>query len=473
MKKVSALLLACLILNSCSLAPKYKKPVMDMPEQQLTGDISAFVNPKWWEMFGSENLNALVEEALKNNQSLASALARTEQAFAQFKMTRSGLLPSAGVGASANWGTQTPSGQIVSSPLEIYSVAPMVSFELDIWGKNRSLSESDKAKYFATKAAYDLSRLMAASNVVNAYFLILALDANIEILKSAIADGEKITDIYSKRLKAGTASKSDYLRVKANNETDKANLVDLQIQLSSAQSALAVLCGRSPSDIVTGSISRNKNINQLIITPDVPEGLNSDILNRRPDVLQAEQNLISANALIGAARADYLPSITLTGTAGYASSSLSHLIASGTGFWGLAGGLAAPIFQGGKIRAENKAAEAAFRQARAEYHLAVENAFKDVYDALTANRLRRDVLAHYGQAANDMQESYAMAQAQFNAGVIDTVNLLDIKRTMLNAQLAMVNSQYNLLTALSGLSKALGGGWVARGDGDKKRQQLP
>jgi len=435
---------------------------MDMPEQQITGGISPYINPKWWEMFGSANLNSFVQEALENNKTLAIALAQTEQAFAQLRITRASLFPEADIGANTNWGTLAPSGQIAPDPVEAFSIAPKVSFELDIWGKNRKLSESDRARYFATRAAYDLSRLMVSANVVNAYFLVLSLDASIEILKTAIADGEKINEVYLKRLKAGTISRADYLRVRANSETDKATLIDLQAQLSAAKSALAILCGRSPRDIVEKDIKRSKNINELIVVPQIPAGLNSEILRYRPDVRQAEQNLISANALIGVARAEYFPEIALTGTAGYASAALVGLISPATAFWSLAGGLTAPIFQGGRIRAANRAAEAAARQAFAEYQLAVENAFKDVYDALTANRLRRNILAHSKQAAKDMQASYNIARAQFNAGIIDTVNLLDIRRTMLNARLNMVNSQYNLLTAVSGLSKALGGGWQAK-----------
>ncbi|MCL2485600.1 MAG: efflux transporter outer membrane subunit [Endomicrobia bacterium] len=458
MPKIYLLMLPLFILGGCLMGPNYKKPAMDLPaESNNQTDINPFIKPDWWTMFQDPVLNSLVAEALENNKDLQIALANVEQAQAQFKITKADVMPAANLNLQTTYGTVTPGGAVLSAPVHTYIAEPTISWELDIWGKQRRLNESAKAQYFATTAAKDLTRLALTANVVNAYFLLLTLDAQLNIAKTTVDADNETVRVYRNRYKAGFASELDLRRIEADLESVKASAKDLERQVSEAQSALAVLTGRTPREIVEAKIPRGKKLNEIILIPNIPEGIPSNVLQKRPDVLEAEEQLISANAQIGTAKASYFPNISLTAGAGYASESLSNLF--DTGIWSLAGGIVQPLFEGGKIKAQNKKAQAAYKGALASYEKTVENAFKDVYDSLNANRITREVYAAVLRQTQDMQRSYDITKDQYNAGLIDTINLLDVKRNLLQAQMSLASARYSELAAVVSLSKALGGGW--------------
>jgi len=431
-----------------------------MPEaSENQGDISPFTNSQWWTMFGDDVLNSLVKETLENNKDLQSAMAKVEEARAQLRISRADLMPSIGAGIQGSWGTVTSNGVLIEDPVQSYITGLSASWELDLWGKQRSLTKAAKAQFFVTKAARDLVRLTLEANVVNAYFLVLTLDEQLAAAKSMLDDDEETVKIYKDRYEAGLIAEIDLRRIEADMESVRATYQGLQRQLLEAQSALAVIAGRSPKEIVSGNIQRGKPLDQIILIPEIPEGIPSGILAKRPDVLQAEESLIAANAQIGAARASYFPSISLTGEAGYASDTLTNLITGVGGVWNLAANLMQPIFEGGKIRAQNKAAKAVYKEQLAAYQLIVQNAFKDVYDSLNANKINREVFDSTNKETQDMERSFEIAADQYKAGLIDTINLLDVKRTLLQARMNLASARYGQLTAAVSLSKALGGGW--------------
>ncbi|MCL1972276.1 MAG: efflux transporter outer membrane subunit [Endomicrobia bacterium] len=440
------------------MGPNYKKPVEDLPAAaDNQNEIAPFIKHNWWEMFQDPVLNSLVQETLAGNKDIQIALARVEEAQAQFKITRADSMPSLNMGFQGTYGTASNDGVIIEQPVQLYTTAPVISYELDIWGKQRRLNQSAKARYFSTKAAKDLTELIVTANVVNAYFLLLTLDAQLEIVKDTLESYGQIVKVYRDRYKAGYIEELDLRRVEADMQSVEVSKIDLERQISQAQSALAVLAGKTPREIVEQQMQRGKKLEEVYLIPNIPEGIPSKVLEKRADVLQAEEQLISANAQIGAARASYFPQISLTGEAGYVSNSLTNLM--DAGIWSLAGNLVQPLFEGGKIKAMNKQAEAAYKEALAVYEQTVENAFKDVYDSLNANKMYREIYVAADLQAKAMNRSYKIAADQFKAGLIDTINLLDVKNSYLQAQTALVSARYNQLTAVVNLSKALGGGW--------------
>lgn len=458
MKNFKLVLILCLFMQSCAVGPNYKRPPMDLPSAAENEDVAPFVKPDWWTMFNDPVLNSLVEEALANNKSLQAVIAQVDQAKAQLSISRADLMPQITADGQGSYGTLV-NGQRFSNPVQGYIATADASYSFDIWGKNRRLTEAAKAEYYASGAGRDYARLVLAVNTIGAYYLILTLDAQLKITSETLSDDQKVVSVLKNRVDAGLAGELDLRRAEADSNGVLARQEDLKRQLSQAQSALLVILGRSPKDIVEGSVTRGKTLDEIQIIPDVPQGIPSTLLARRPDVYQAEQQLRAANAQIGAARAQYFPDISLTAAAGYVSGALSGLFSGANGGWNFAGAIGLPIFEGGRIRAQNKAAQAAYREMLADYELAVQTAFKDVLDALTDNEAARKIYSATDDQVYDMLESYRISQDQFDAGLIDTIDLLDVKRELLSSQTNLAQEKYAEIMALVNVARALGGGW--------------
>ena len=254
----------------------------------------------------------------------------------------------------------------------------------------------------------------------------------------------------------------DLRRVQANMSSVKADLDNLRLQLSKAETALAVLLGKSPRAMMEEKITRGKSLNELTLVPDVPADLPSDLLERRPDVMTAEQNLIAANANIGVARASYFPDISLTAAAGYASNALTSLFTGGSGVWSLGADAVSPIFNGGKIKAENKKAEAQYREILANYQKTLQLAFKEALDAINSNQRYRQIYDSYLAQTKDMRRSYELTKKQENAGLIGVTDLLSVEETLLSSEMSLSTARQNELDAVVDLAKALGGGWTSQ-----------
>lgn len=450
-------LAACLtLLAGCMLGPNYKQPELELPKGEAADNFSIFTNAKWWEVFEDPTLNALETEALAYNKDLQAAAARVDQARAAVGIAQADQLPSITAAAeSGRAGNDKGSGQTQST------AGVSASFELDLWGKYRRLSEAARARLLAGEAARDTVRLTLTADVANNYFALRMLDEQLLIAQRTLKARQENVRIYESRYKNGYSTEVDLKRVEANMASVQAQERQIQLKITQTETALAVLVGRSPREIVENSIARGKSLNEITLIPDVPENLPSDLLARRPDIRSAEGQLIAANANIGAARASYFPSIPLTASAGFASGALDKLFMGPSGVWALGGQVLAPIFEGGKIRAQNKQAEAEYAEMLASYEKTVQGAFKEAYDALAANRLNREVYDSYKQQTAAMQRSYDLTKKQEDAGLIGVTDLLDVEENLLSAEMNLTSARNDELSAIVNLSKALGGGWNA------------
>ena len=334
-----------------------------------------------------------------------------------------------------------------------------MSFELDLWGKYRRLSEAARAKLLASEASRDTVRLTLTADVAKNYFALRMLDAQLIIARRTLDARKENVRIYTSRYKNGYSTEVDLKRMEANMASVQAQEQQLRLKITQTETALSVLVGKSPREIIENNTPRGKTLADITLVPDVPEGIPSDLLARRPDVRAAEGNLIAANANIGAARASYFPSIPLTASAGYASGALDNLFRGSSGVWAIGGQILAPIFEGGKIRAQNKQAEAAYREMLATYEKTVQGAFKEALDAIAANRINREIFDSYKQQTAAMQRSYDLTKKQEDAGLIGVTDLLDVEENLLSAEMNLASARNDELAAIVNLSKALGGGW--------------
>lgn len=457
LKKISALTLSAGLLAGCMLGPNYKQPEWDFPTGMESDRFSVFTNVKWWEVFEDPVLNSFEQEALAYNKDLQAAVARVDQARAAVGIARADQLPSLSAAAdSGRSGTNAGSGESQST------ANVSVSYELDLWGKYRRLSEAARAQLLASEASRDTVRLTLTADVAKNYFNLLMLDAQIEIASRTLEARKENVRIYQSRYENGYSTEVDLRRVQANMSSVQAQEQKLQLQRTQTETALSVLLGKSPREMIENNLPRGKKLSEVTLIPDIPENLPSDLLARRPDVRSAEGQLIAANANIGAARASYFPSIPLTASAGYASDALNRLFSGAAGVWSLGGNLLTPIFEGGKIRAQNKQAEAKYAEMLASYEKTVQGAFKEAFDALAANRMNRQVYESYKKQTAAMQRSYDLTKKQEDAGLIGVTDLLDVEENLLSAEMNLAAARNDELAAVVNLSKALGGGWNIR-----------
>ena len=449
---------ACAVLCAgCTLGPNYKKPQTDTPQGDAPANYAVFTQQNWWQMFDDPVLNEIEDTALKYNWDLKAAVARVDQARAEVTIAGADQLPSVSAGATTGReGNSAGSGESMSR------AGLNVAFELDLWGKYRRMKESARAQLLATEAARDTVRLTLTADVAKQYFMMLMLDEQIKIADRTLAARQENVRIYQSRYDAGYATEVDLRRVQANMQSVKAQGDTLRLNLAKTETALSVLLGKSPRAIAEEKIERGKGLNEVTLVPDVPADLPSDLLERRPDVMTAEQNLIAANANIGVARASYFPDISLTAAAGYASSALTSLFTGGSGVWSLGADAVSPIFNGGKITAENKKAEAKYREILADYQKTLQLAFKEALDAINSNQMYRQIYDSYLAQTNSMRRSYELTKKQEDAGLIGVTDLLSVEETLLASEMDLATARNNELDAVVDLAKALGGGWTAK-----------
>ncbi len=455
-KKYLLLALGFTFLAGCALGPNYKRPDLDLPaDVQISAEnYSVFQNYEWWQMFADDNLNKLEKQALQYNRDLRMAVARVDQARAGVTSAVADQLPTIGLqGGSGRAGTYYGSAQTVSSG----TIA--AAFELDLWGKYRRLSEAARGELLATMTAKDTVLLSLTSEVATAYFTLRMLDAQLDIANKTLKTRRESVRIYNSRYNAGVIAEVDLRRVEADMYSVEAQAKELELSVRKAETALAVLVGESPREIVAGAEERSGHLRDVAVLPDVPEHLPAKFLAKRPDVRSAEGELIAANARIGAARAAYFPDISLTGAAGYASNELDRLFMSPNGIWGVAASVAQPIFAGGKILAQNRSAKAKYQEMLANYEKTVQTAFKEALDALNANRINREIFDIMLKQTLALRRSYELTKKQEDAGLISTMELLDVERNLLNAEMTLASARQAELVGLVNLSKALGGGW--------------
>ena len=453
-------LLAVALLAGCAVGPNYKRPAVQTPATFRFADGSAtnsFGDLAWWQVFQDPCLRNLIGTALTNNYDLQQAVARVELARNQAAVANSAFFPQIGysgdIGRGQNAVYNTPTslnGRTTSSAQLTLGVA----WEIDFWGRIRRSSEVARAQVLATDAARRGVTITLVSQVATTYFQLLELDQELAIQRAATNAYAGSYQIFHDRLFNGVASKLETDRAAAALANAAAIIPQLEIQIATAENQLSVLLGQRP-----GPIARSSLTNQPQLTAEIPAGLPSDLLRRRPDVVAAEESLIAANANIGVSIANFFPQIGLTTLLGRASPELSQFTGGSANLWDLGGTLSGPVFQGGKLRAQYRGAKAQFEEARAAYQQSVLTAFAEVANALITRQQLAEEYGYDGQAVVALASSVDLATQRYLNGKSSYYEVLQAQQELYPTQRAQVQTQVGQLLAVVQLYKALGGGW--------------
>jgi outer membrane protein, multidrug efflux system len=448
---------ALLALGACTVGPWYHKPAIPPPQSWTTAadpDAPEWPTTDWWRGFKSPDLDAYIAQAEAANDDLRAAIARVEEADAQRRIALAPLLPAFGVSASATRGRQPVLNSPVYQTSNDFNPLVTASYELDFWGKNRAAYQAAAATENASRYDRTTVELTVLSGVATTYFQTLELRDRLRIAESNLGNGNEVLRGLRLEAQAGTATGLDVAQQETVVDTVNATIPPLRQQLRESEDALAILVGSTPEAV---AVTRGE-LDEVAL-PQVRPGLPSELLARRPDVAEAEAQLIAANANIAAARAAFFPSISLTGNGGYESAALSALLTPASRVWLIGANLTQPIFQGGAILGQYRYSQARYRELLADYHKAVISALGNVEDALISVQQTADQVARQQQATEQARRAYQFAEAQMHAGTINVLTLLNTETALFTAEDALAQAKYAQLQALVTLYQALGGGW--------------
>lgn len=452
--------LGILLLGGCAVGPNYKRPPLDSPagyRSESAAATNSFGDLPWWEVFHDEKLKGLIRVALTNNYDVRIAAARVVQAQAMVAEARSQFLPQVNyeaalgrgrnVGASGTLSPGSGSGQAFAGSIG-------AAWELDLFGRIRRLTESARAQFFATEEARRFVTISLVAQVAQNYFQLLALDRELSIAKEATNSFGESLKIFDERLKGGVASKLETSSAEALLDSAAATIPDLERQIEQTENQLGVLLGQNPGRIIReGAVLEKQEL------PEVPAGLPSTLLERRPDIRQAEQLLRSANALLGVAEANFFPRLSLSGLIGQVSPELATITAGSAFAWQAAASLTGPLFHGGQLKAQYQEAKAAREQAVLQYQQTVLYAFQEVANALIARQKLAAARAQQERAVAAYQEAAKIALERYRQGQSSYYEVLQEQQLLFPAETTLAQTQLNQLTAIVQLYRALGGGW--------------
>jgi len=456
--------LACLwlvlFLAGCAVGPEYQRPPLSPPSafrSEGAGSTNSFADLPWWQVFHDETLHSLIQTALTNNYDVRIAVTRIEQAQAILGQTRGQFFPQVNYGAIAGKGKNVAAGN-TPSPTGItggaYAADINASWEIDLWGRIRRLNESARAQLLASEEAQRDVMISIISQVAQEYFQLLALENQLEIARKSTNSFGQSLAIFSQRLQGGVASKLETSSAEALMHSAAATIPEFARQIAVAEDQLSVLLGQNPGPILHGDSVLEKQL-----TPEVPAGLPSTLIERRPDIREAEQQLRSANAQVGVAKAEFFPQLSLTGLFGQVSPELSAFTSGGATAWGIAASLAGPVFHGGQLRAQYLQAMATREQFALQYQSAVLHAFQEVSDALIAREKLTEVRVEQAQAVQAYQVALDTAMKRYQSGNASYYEVLLQQQQLFPAENSLVQTRLNQLLAVVQLYKTLGGGW--------------
>ncbi len=457
MRKILAALLLPLALSGCAVGPNYKRPPMAAPEQARgeTGPAQAasLADRAWWEIFDDEALKGLLDEALKNGYDIRLAAARVEEARANAGIARSEFFPQ--IGYQAQWSRSRQSELLAPGvgTVSLHDVNLGLSWELDLWGRIRRSSEAALARYIASEEARRGVLLSLVSEVATDYFQLRQLDLRLEIARRTTTAFQETSDLFGRRLEAGMASALETASAEASLASVAGQVPQLESQIVTLENAIGLLLGRNP-----GPIARGAALTDQALPPEVPAGLPSDLLRRRPDVQEAEQQLIAANATVGVAMADFFPTISLTGAFGGVSTDVSNLFTSGK-TWSIAAGLTGPLFQGLRLKNQYDARVAQWEQAKAQYEKTVTNAFGEASSAIVAHQKLAQAEKEQARAVAAFRQAVSLSNQRYVAGFAGYLDVLQAEQNLFPAENALAQIRFNRLANFVQLYKALGGGW--------------
>lgn len=448
------------VLAGCAVGPNYKRPPLNVPGEfrggpNVTGTNSLADLP-WWEIFKDENLHDLIRAALTNNYDLRIAITRVEQSRAVLIENRALFFPqldyrgTVGRGKNAANGFTTFNGGETTS---VFLLAGNASWEIDLWGRIRRLNESARAQYLASQEARRDVMISIISDVATAYFQLLALDRGLEIAQRTTNSFGESLRIFSERFQGGIVSKLETSAAEAALASAAATVPDLERQIVLVENRINILLGRNP-----GPVPRKQGLLQQE-TPDVPPGLPSSLLQRRPDIREAEQSLRSANAQIGVAVANFFPQLSLTALLGQVSPELSAFTGGSANAWNVAANLAGPIFQGGRLYGQYRQARAARDEAALRYQSTILNALGEVSNALVAREKYAQARVQQARAVQAYQTAVEVATDRYLAGRAGYFEVLQEQQLLFPTENTLVETELNQLLAYVQLYRALGGGW--------------
>jgi multidrug efflux system outer membrane protein len=449
--------LSLALLAGCAVGPNYKRPLVPVPDrfygEAQASEARSLADVRWWDVFDDPILKGLVDEAVRNGFDARLAAARVQEARARYGIVRSQRFPS--VDYDAGW-QRGRANQILNpsgATLTQWSVDVGFSWELDLWGRIRRLSEGARAEYLATEEARRGVLLSLVSDVAIAYLDLRELDEELEIAKRTTAAFQDTFDLFNRRLEGGAASGLETARAEGSLGQVAAQIPEIERAIVARENEINFLLGRNPQ-----AIPREGPLAAL--PPEVPPGLPSALLERRPDIRQAEQLLISANAGVGAAKADFFPRLSLTGLFGNVSPDLGDLFSHGKE-WSIASGLVGPIFQGGRIKRSYEAAQARWQQARIGYESATTNAFGEVSRSLVDRTKLVETERQRARAVAAFQEAVRLANIRYNSGLSAYFEVLEAQQQLFPAEISLAQTRRDQRVAVVNLYRALGGGWPA------------
>jgi multidrug efflux system outer membrane protein len=450
-----------MLMIGCMVGPNYHRPAVPTPgvyrdlsdNSQAQVQTASFADLHWWQVFQDPQLQELIRTALKENYDLQLATERIVAARAQVTITRSSLFPQ--VQANSNFqGGKDPSSQ---STYNILALTADAAFQLDLFGRLRRATEASRAQLLATEDARDTVVLTLVSDVASDYFALLELYLELQITRDTVKSQEDSVKLTKLRLDHGLATRLDVLQAQQVLDIANAAVPDLERQIGQEEDAISILLGHYPE-----SIRRGLPLAEQPLPPEVPPGLPSTLLERRPDIRQVEQDLITANAEIGVARAAFFPQISLTGSGGGAfgrSSLLSGLMSSQIGIWSYGAQVSQPIFTGGALRGNLRLAESEQRQELIAYKQVIQLSFRDVSDALIGYQKLHQVRVAQEITVKDLQDSVNTSLRRYRGGITTYLEVLDGQRSLFDAELTLAQARGNEYQSLVQLYKALGGGW--------------
>jgi multidrug efflux system outer membrane protein len=450
------------IASGCTVGPNYKRPNVDVPTTYRAApandsatDATALGEAKWWAVFQDEELQNLIRVALQQNFDLRVAVTRVLQAQAQLGITRADQFPTLSGGAALNTSRQPASVLFHGFEETTGQISLSASWELDFWGKYRRATEAARANLLASEWGRRAVVNAVISDVATAYFELRALDLQLEISKQTLASRQDSLKLEQALEQNGSTSLVDVRQSEQLVYTASETIPNLERQVQQDENLINTLLGRNP-----GPVNRGRKLTEQPHPPSIPPGLPSALLERRPDIQQAEAQLIAANAQIGVAKAAFYPDIALTGDSGYQTLALTKLFTGPSSFWTVGPTLTVPIFTAGKLRSNVKLTEAQQQQALLTYQQTIQQAFRDVSDSLIAYQKNREFREQQELLTASAEDSAKLAEIRYQAGVTSYLEVLTNDTNYFAAQLNLAQAQQNELTALVQVYNALGGGWV-------------
>jgi outer membrane protein, multidrug efflux system len=448
-------------LYGCALTHDYQRPEVSLAPGWRV-DLPAaegLANTAWWERFQDPAINELIQIALSENKDLRMAAARVEAAVARVQGTTADYYPQLNYNASAARRQESeertyPFGRVVDRTHSIHQAFLSASWEIDLWGRVGRAAEAARAELLASDEGRQAVILTLVSAVTTSYIQLLSLDRQLQIARETIDLRREWLRLFENKRSGGQVSELELVQVRALYDQALTRVPELEIQIATLENALSVLLGRNP-----GPVQRVNTLDVLVM-PEVPQGIPSDLLVRRPDVRQSEQKLIAANARIGVARTLYFPSISLTGLFGYASSEIGDLLKNSANVWEYGGGFLGPIFSGGRITAEIRRSEAVYKELLENYLGTVQVAFQEVNDALISVQKLRELQQTQERFVTTLRDYSRYARESYNSGYASYLTVLDAETKLFSAEILRIETQSKLFIAMVNVYKAMGGGWT-------------